>query len=111
MSRKTMTAALLRAADTGTKQYAGEIRRLLATAQKANKQIDCISNTDAQAIGMGDTMERLRRNAAALQTLLSMAADASEYINAEITAIFRVCDRMDEEKAARQKALLDQQNH
>lgn len=111
MSTKTMTAALLIAADTGTKQYSGEIKRLLATAQKANEQIDRISNTDAQAIGMSDTMERLRRNAAALQTLLSMAADASEYINAEIIAIFRACDRMDMEKEARQKTLLNQQNH
>ena len=111
MSRKTMTAALLRAADAGTKQYAGEIKRLLAIAAKANKQVDRIRDYDAEAIGMSDTMERLRRNAAALQTLLSMAADASEYMNAEISAIFRVCDRMDEEKAARQKALLDQQNH
>ena len=103
-----MTAALLIAADAGTKQYAGEIKRLLATAQKANEQIDRISDTDAQEIGMSDTMERLKRNAAALQTLLSMAADASEYINAEITSIFRVCDRMDMEKEARQKALLNQ---
>lgn len=111
MSRKTMTAALLHAADAGTKQYAGEIKRLLAIAQKANKQIDRIRDIDAQAIGMSDTMERLKRNAAALQTLLSMAADASIYINAEISAIFRVCDMMDDQKVARQKELLEQQNH
>lgn len=111
MSRKTMTAALLRAADAGTKQYAGEIKRLLAIAQKANKQVDRISYLDAEKIGMSDTFERLKRNAAALQTLLSMAADASEYINTEISAIFRVCDRMDDQEVARKKALIEQQNH
>lgn len=106
-----MTAALINVADAGTKQYAGEIKRLLAIAQKANKQVDRIRDIDAQSIGMSDTMERLRRNVLALQTLLSMAADASEYINAEITAIFRVCDRMDDQEVTRKKELLEQQNH
>lgn len=111
MSRKTMTAALINVADAGTKQYAGEIRRLLAIAQKANKQVDRISYLDAEKIGMSDTFERLKRNVAALQPLLSMAADASDYINAEITAILRVCDQMDDQEIARKKELLDQQNH
>ena len=82
-------ALLVAGNSIATNQTISDIKTLRTRAYEAQSALDDIEIKDVYDFGCVDELVRLKRNAAALATLLSMAADAAEYVKYGIHAIFQ----------------------
>lgn len=113
MKEMTMTEALLMAGEkAATNQYIADIEQLHRQACIADAALQEIELQDVYNIGCVDELVKLKRNAAALRTLLSMCKDAAEYVKVGIHAVFVARDAYDAEQAKRHKdALVREQEY
>ena len=88
-------ALLVAGNSIATNQTISDIKTLHTRACEAQSALDDIEIKDVADFGCVDELVRLKRNAAALATLLSMAADAAEYVKYGIHAIFQAHDAYD----------------
>lgn len=92
--RLTLTDALLSAADVvATNEYIAQIEHMHKQACKAAATLRDIEIEDVYNYGCSVELDKLKRNAAALHTLLSMAQDAALYVKSGIHAIFEARDQ------------------
>ena len=106
----SLTDALLCAGShVGTQNY----RDILATWQKeaadANRIIQDIEPESVYHYGAAETLHKLKRNAAALSTLLSMCADCAGYIKEGIYAIFKAQEEYDKEQERKHGMALERE--
>ena len=106
----SLTDALLCAGShVGTQNY----RDILATWQKeaadANRIIQDIEPESVYHYGASETLYKLKRNAAALSTLLSMCADCAGYMKEEIYGIFKAQENYDKEQERKHGIALERE--
>lgn len=98
--------ALLNAADVCAKSTSDQLDALIEKAAFSSRMVMRANMEDVYQVGMTSTLDRLRRNANALTTLLRMAKDAQECIATEIHAIFEAYDAAERERIHLQKQAL-----
>lgn len=89
------------AGDACTRDLIHQLQTMSETASRATKSLLQISAADVWEIGKRDVLERAQHNAQALTTLLSIAADAAEYMNRGLCDILLAIDNKEKEKAQR----------
>ena len=105
-----MIDGLIKAADVASHTYGDILASLQKQAQAANALLYELDATEATLLGHADTMERLRRNALALATLLDQARTASEYMRNGILTLLNAHDvRVIEEERAKQARIRNAQ--
>lgn len=102
----TTKDALLNAAGICKQSKLDELSELINTAAFSARMLERVNYEDIFMVNQTDTYERLRRNTAALATLLRMSLDAAECIKSEINTIFAALDTAEKDKVHRQKQAL-----
>ena len=92
--------------NAATNQYIADIKQMHKQACIASAALQDIEIEDVYNYGCAAELERLQRNAAALHTLLSMAADAAEYVKSGIHAIFEARDQYELDMANKHREAL-----
>ena len=105
--KMTLTDALMTASNSAaTNEYIYALKQANKQACIASAALQNIDIEDVYNFGCAAELERLKRNAAALHTLLSMCADAAEYIKSEIHTIFEARHRYDMDKENKHREAL-----
>ena len=99
-------ALLLAGASACISDYIGTLKACKEKAIAACEILELIEQTDVAAIGQENTLYSLQHNSRALQTLLSTAVDAAEYMKSEIYTINRALDRYYEIKEEHRQGIL-----
>lgn len=99
-------ALLVAGQSAATNQFIADLEKMHIQACEANAALQDIDIDDVYNLGCTDDLVRLKRNAAALRTLLSMCNDAAVYIKAGIHTIFEARDAAEKEAARKQRELL-----
>lgn len=107
MEAKNTTEALLYVEEKVCyNSFINQLRQYEEDAKRASSMINQVEIVDVFDLGVSDTLVKMKRNALALPYLLSLAADASEYMKNGIHIIFEARDNAEKEKEKRRKEAL-----